>query len=165
MPVTLSIAAAAMVATAVPAQAIRPSTTNLADADGDQNGCTATVSIVKAILASSPDLGPGIFANTIVTCPERAGIHRVGFSQNFFEILPNGTHRTIGNGRTGGTSQAGDPIAVPVSSGQFTPCSSPDNDGSHVYFVRARAAVKKQRTYQDPNPYIGKVEAKVTLSC
>jgi hypothetical protein len=157
--------AAAIVATALPAQAMRPSTADLVDAAGDENGCTVTVAITKAILASSIDLGPGIFANTVVVCPGRADIHRLGFNQDFFEILPDGTHREIGKGRTGGTSQVGDPIVDPVSSGQFTPCSSPANSGEHKYFVRARVAAKVEPTYVDPNPYIGKVAAKAVITC
>jgi hypothetical protein len=121
--------------------------------------------LAPIVLAGQGDLGPGIFANTVVSCPERADIHRVGFSQNFVEVLSDGTYRTIGHGNTGGTSQDGDPISIPVSSGQFTPCSNPDNDGSHTYFVRARVSAKELVTFRDPNPYVGKVAARATLSC
>src|SRR4051812_42621973 len=161
----IAAAAAATLLTALPAQALRPSTTDLADSSGSENGCSVTVTLTEAILASSPDLGPGIFANTVVTCPESAGIHRLGFSQSFVEVLADGSYRPIGQGRTGGMSQAGPPISVPTSSGQFTPCSNRDNDGAHTYFVRARVSAKQRQTFRDPNPYIGKVAALATLTC
>jgi hypothetical protein len=154
-----------VVVSAIPAAALRPSTVDLKDASGAENGCEVTVSLTKTMLAGSPDLGPGIFANTVVTCPAHAGIHRVGFSQNFVEVLNDGSYRTIGHGRTGGITQGGDPITIPVSSGQFTPCSNSDNDGSHTYLVRARVSAKEQLTFRDPNPYFGKVAARATLSC
>jgi hypothetical protein len=153
------------VATAVPAQAMRPSTADLKDADGHGNGCVVTVTITKTTLPGSPELGPGIFANTVVSCPRRANIHRVGFSQNFVEVLNDGDLRTIGHGSTGGTSQAGPPITIPVSSGQFSPCASPDNEGTHTYFVRARVSAKEQPTFRDPHPYVGKVASQGTLTC
>ena len=162
---SIGCVAAIMIACAAPAHAMRASTAELTDAAGDANGCVVTVSITKTTLVGSPDLGPGIFANTVVTCPARSNIHRVGFSQNFAEVLADGSLRTIGHGNTGGISQETSPITIPVSSGQFTPCSNPDNDGTHTYFVRARVSAKEQVTFRDPNPYVGKVAARATLTC
>jgi hypothetical protein len=163
---SVGVVAAAVVA-AGPASAVwvRPSTADLRDADGDTNGCVMTVTITKTTLPGSEELGPGIFADTVVKCPARADIHRVRFRQNFVEVLSDGTFRTIGQGTTGGTSSAVDPISVPVSSGQFTPCSNAANDGTHTYLVRARVSAKVSPTFRDPNPYIGKADALETLTC
>jgi len=165
--VSIALAAATAVVSAASADAlwVRPSTAKLHDADGDRNGCAAHVSITKTTLDGSPDLGPGIFANTVVTCPASADVHRVGFRQNFVEVLGDGSFRTIGEGSTGGTSQRGTPITDPVSSGQFTPCSNPENQGTHTYLVKARVSAKTTVTYRDPNPYIAKVAALETLTC
>jgi hypothetical protein len=92
-------------------------------------------------------------------------VHRVSFSQNYVEVRSDGSFRTIGEGSTGGTSQGGSPITIPVSSGQFTPCSNPKNRGTHTYLVKARVSAKKTVTYRDRNPYIGKVAALATLTC
>jgi hypothetical protein len=164
---SVGVAAAMIVAAGVPADAllVRSSTASLRDADGHENGCVMTVSITKTTLDGSPDLGMGIFANTVVTCPARADIHRVRFRQNFVEVLADGSFRTIGQGGTGGTTSDGDPISIPVSSGQFTPCTNPPNDGTHTYLVRARVSAKVSPTFRDPNPYIGKAAAVATLTC
>ena len=165
--VSAALAAAIAVVSAAPAQAlwVRPSTAHLTDADGDRNGCVVHVSITKTTLEAAPDLGRGIFANTVVTCPESAEVHRVSFRQNFVEVLSDGSFRTIGAGSTGGTSQGGAPITIPVSSGQFAPCSNTENRGTHTYLVKSRVSAKKTVTYRDPNPYIGKVAALKTLTC
>jgi hypothetical protein len=164
---SIGLAAAMAVLLAVPAEAlwVRPSTAHLKDGDGDTNGCVVRASITKTTLEGSPDLGPGIFANTVVTCPATADVHRVSFRQNYVEVLSDGSFRTIGAGSTGGTSQGGSPITIPVSSGQFTPCSNPENRGTHTYLAKARVSAKKTVTYRDPNPYIGKVAALATLTC
>jgi hypothetical protein len=170
-PVSIGIAIALAVAmalvSAVPAEAlwVRPSTTHLSDRDGDTNGCRVHVSITKTTLDGSPDLGQGIFANTVVTCPARADVHRVSFSQDYVEVLSDGSFRTIGEGSAGGTSQGGKPITIPVSSGQFTPCSNPENEGTHTYLVKSRVSTKTTVTYRDRDPYIGKVAALATLTC
>jgi hypothetical protein len=164
---SLGVSAAMIVATAVPADAlwVRPSRADLKNSEGDVNGCVMHVTITKTTLAGSEDLGPGIFANTVVTCPASADIHRVSFSQNFVEVLSDGSFRTIGQGSTGGVSSGGTPISTPVSSGQFTPCSNPGNHGAHTYLVKARVSAKESPTYLDPNPYIGKAAALATLTC
>jgi hypothetical protein len=163
--VAMACVATVVVVTAPPAQALRPSTASLRDGDGRANGCVVTVSIVKTTLPGSPELGPGIFADAVVACPRRADVHRIGFSQNFVEVRGDGSSRTIGHGRTGGTSQTGPPIAIPVSSGQFTPCANPDNDGRHTYFVRARVSAKEGSTFRDRHPYVGKVAVTATVTC
>ena len=62
-------------------------------ASGDENGCEVTVTLTKSMLAGSPDLGPGIFANTVVTCPGSRGDP----SRRLQPELRRGARRRVGS--------------------------------------------------------------------
>jgi hypothetical protein len=151
---------------APPAQAlwVPPGTAPLKDADGNANGCTASASL--KLHDFGDDVGIAVFAQTDLSCPLSANIHRWTLGGGVWQVQPDGTLDVLGLGPgTFAVSASSQPTTGETGSGIGIGCGSQQMSGTHTYLFRTRVSAKVGMTYDDPNPFIARAGALATLTC
>jgi hypothetical protein len=161
----LTAASAGLFAASVgPAEAVyvRPSSAPLTDSSGAGNGCTAAVTVDAGRADGTPRQPISIVVDSSLSCPAGADVHWATFSSALYEVMADGTLRTIyGPGLTG---QAGstDPIE---STGATTYSACRDNAGKGKHTWLVRATIKTKHAAHDDNSYMAKVGASKLIHC